>query len=528
MSDKRVSSNVAGFPVGYRASGILLHITSLPSPYGIGDMGPTALSWIDRLAEAGQTYWQFLPLGPSGFGGSPYSSSSSFACNWLLISPDELIADGLLQQGEVAGCLFSRSTVDYDAVRAFKDRLLHAVCDQFDVRSSKNLKSDFETFCREHAHWLDDYALFEALKTTLGGNSYLDWPQELVQRKPAALNKARRELAQQIDRYRLAQFLLFRQGKRLKKYAEAREVRLIGDLPFFVASDSCDVWANPELFLLNRFYRPQVVAGVPPDYFAAHGQLWGNPVYNWEAIRDTGYRWCIDRICALLSHVDLIRLDHFRGFAAAWHVSANAKTARSGKWVPGPDADFFCAIEKELGILPFIAEDLGLITPDVHALRDRFHLPGTRVLQFAFDGRPDNPYLPQNFVPNTVVYTGTHDNNTTRGWYEELSAEQQEVVCRNLHRTKLPNAEAARALIQQASSSVAALAIVPLQDLLNLGAEARMNIPGQAEGNWCWRCTDEMLSESAMQWLQELTTIFNRLPACKIPPLTSPVADISP
>jgi 4-alpha-glucanotransferase len=287
-------------------------------------------------------------------------------------------------------------------------------------------------------------------------------------------------------------------------------LRLIGDLPFFVSPDSSDVWANPEWFLLDEQLRPRFVAGVPPDYFSSEGQLWGNPVYDWEALRRSGYRWCIDRLRALLAHVDAIRLDHFRGFAAAWHVPAGSATARSGQWVPGPGTEFFTAVRKELGGLPFIAEDLGLITPDVYALRDQFQLPGTRVLQFAFDGHSDNPYLPENYVPNTVVYTGTHDNNTTRGWFEELPDSQRQTLWRYLRRPAGSNAEVAPELMRLAWSSAAALAMAPLQDLLNLGTEARMNIPGRAAGNWRWRCTEDILSPTAFQWLRDLTRTSNR------------------
>ena len=285
---------------------------------------------------------------------------------------------------------------------------------------------------------------------------------------------------------------------------------LIGDLPFFVSPDSSDVWANPEFFLLDEEHRPRFVAGVPPDYFSAQGQLWGNPIFNWDALRSTGYRWCIERLRALLAHVDVIRLDHFRGFAAAWHVPAGSLTAQSGQWVPGPGASFFQAVQSEFGTLPFIAEDLGLITPGVHTLRDQFQIPGTRVLQFAFDGHADNPYLPGNFVSNTVVYTGTHDNATTREWYEVLPDYQRQNLCRYLQRAPGQIADAAPELVRLAWSSKAALAIAPLQDLLNLGAEARMNVPGHTDGNWRWRCPKEMLSLATFQWLQELTEMSQR------------------
>ena len=488
---------------------MLLHVTSLPSAYGIGDLGPAAFAWVDRLHEAGQGWWQALPLGPTGYGDSPYQSLSSFAGNGLLISPDGLIEDGLLRPADCAGQAFSPIAVDYETVVPFKVRLLEMAWSRFSAGARPDLRPAYEQFCHAHAHWLDDYALFRALKARYHGACYLEWPAELVRRAPAALARARQELANEIELVRFAQFLLFRQAERLKQHAHDRGVRLIGDLPFFVSPDSSDVWANPELFLLGKDHRPTVVAGVPPDYFSADGQLWGNPVYDWDALRRTGYRWWIDRLRALLAQVDVIRLDHFRAFAAAWHVPAGASTARTGQWVRGPGAEFFRAVAKELGTLPFIAEDLGLITPDVTALRDQFHLPGMRVLQFAFDGKADNPYLPDNYAPNTVVYTGTHDNDTTRGWYEALSAGTADRV--EVSRA-LPGAaaEAAPALLRVAWKSVAALAIAPLQDLLNLGNEARMNVPGRAEGNWRWRCTEEMLSARAFEWLRDLTNTSGR------------------
>jgi 4-alpha-glucanotransferase len=510
MSDNTSSISFPEFPPDYRAAGVLLHVTSLPSPYGIGDVGPGALEWIDRLHDAGQTWWQSLPLGPTGYGNSPYQSLSSFAGNGLLISPDSLIEDGLLQKSDCEGYAFPATTINYESVIPFKHRLLELAWNHFQGRARADLQPAFEQFCNEHAHWLDDYALFRALKAKHGGAYYLEWPAELVRRDPTALAQARRDLANQVDQVRFAQFLLFSQGARLQARARAKGLRLIGDLPFFVSPDSSDVWANPELFLLDDDRRPRFVAGVPPDYFSPTGQLWGNPVYNWEALRQTGYRWCIDRLRALLAHVDAIRLDHFRAFAAAWHVPAGAATAQSGQWVPGPGADFFTAVQKELSGLPFIAEDLGIITPDVSALRDQFQIPGTKVLQFAFDGHSDNPYLPENYVRNAVVYTGTHDNNTTRGWFEELPEYQRQNLWRYVKRPPSDAATAAPALLELAWKSGAALAIAPLQDLLNLGKEARMNVPGQAGGNWRWRCTEDMLGAPAFDSLLALTKSSKR------------------
>jgi len=524
MSSASGPASVPPFPPEYRASGLLLHVTSLPSPYGIGDLGSSAYSWVDRLHDAGQRWWQSLPLGPTGYGNSPYQSMSSFAGNAMLISPGSLILDGLLKATDCESG-FPSDVVDYEAVIPFKNRLLESVWTKFAAGERKDLRPAYDEFCSQQEHWLEDYALFRALKARYHGAYYLDWPAELVQRDPEALAKARRELATQIDRVRFAQVLLFRQGDQLKAHAHSRGVRLIGDLPFFVSPDSSDVWANPELFLLDERRRPRLVAGVPPDYFSAQGQLWGNPVYNWDALRATGYRWSIDRLRALLAHVDAIRLDHFRGFAAAWHVPAGAPTAQSGQWVPGPGASFFEAVRHELGHLPFIAEDLGLITPDVYALRDQFRIPGTRVLQFAFDGHSDNPYLPHNFVPNTVAYTGTHDNAPTRQWYEQLPDYQRQNFWSYRKRAPGGADEAAPALIHLAWSSKAALAIAPLQDLLDLGAESRMNVPGRAGGNWGWRCPEE-LSLPAFQWLEKLTVGSKRSGPAIRPQLTLECTDL--
>jgi 4-alpha-glucanotransferase len=487
-----------------------MHITSLPSPYGVGDFGPSAFEWVDRVHEAGQSWWQSLPLGPTGYSNSPYQPLSTFAGNGLLISPQHLIEDELLHKSDCEGHSLPATTIDYVAVIAFKHRLLEIAWNNFSGGARADLWPAFEQFRNNHGHWLEDYALFRALKAKHNGADFVEWPEELVRREPGALAQARRELRRQVDQACFGQFLLFRQGEKLKEYAHAKGLRLIGDMPFFVAPDSSDVWSNPGLFLLDENRRPRFVAGVPPDYFSSQGQLWGNPVYNWDALRETGYRWCIDRFRALLAHVDAIRLDHFRGFAAAWHVPAGSPTAQSGQWAPGPGSDFFRAVERDLGALPFIAEDLGLITADVRKLRDQFHVPGTRVLQFAFDGHADNPHLPENYALNTVVYTGTHDNSTTRGWFEELPDYQRENIWRYLKRPSGETREAAPALMDLAWSSVGALAIAPLQDLLNLGNEARMNVPGRATGNWRWRATEDMLHAPAFDRLRDLTSRSNR------------------
>src|SRR5215510_8937911 len=512
MSGTGGMANLPPFPPEYRASGLLLHITSLPSPYGIGDLGSSAFLWVNRLHDAGQGWWQGLPLGPTGYGNSPYQSLSSFAGNGLLISPCCLMSDGLLQSSDCESH-FASDVVDYDSVIPFKQRLLEKAWTKFKAGERKDLWPAYDEFCTTQANWLEDYALFRALKSKFEGAYYLEWPEELVQRRQDALVKAQRELATQIDQFRLEQFLLLRQADQLKEHAHAKGVSLIGDLPFFVSPDSSDVWANPEIFLLDEERRPRFVAGVPPDYFSAEGQLWGNPIYDWDRLRQTGYRWCIARLRALLDHVDVVRLDHFRAFAAAWHVPAQAPTAKTGEWVPGPGADFFDAVQKELNGLPFIAEDLGSITPDVTALLDQFQFPGNRVLQFAFDGQLDNSHLPHNYVSNTVVYTSTHDDSTTRGWFDELPDPQRQEVWSYLKRPAGDNGEIAWELVRLAWSSRAALAIAPLQDLLNLGEEARMNHPGRAEGNWRWRCTEEMLSGPVFQDLRSLTETSDRLSA---------------
>jgi 4-alpha-glucanotransferase len=429
----------------------------------------------------------------------------------MLASPDLLIEEGLLTPGDCQeGRALPTDVVDFDAVMAFKRRLLARAWSTFNASPQPPLRSAFERFCSEQAHWLDDYALFRALKDRYRGAPFWEWPEAVVRREPSALAGARRDLAVLIDQIRFAQFLLFRQGDRLKQYARERGIGLMGDLPFFVSQDSADVWANPEWFQLDDHLRPRFVAGVPPDYFSATGQLWGNPVYNWEALRQSGYRWCIDRLKGLLAYVDLVRLDHFRAFCAAWHVPPEARTAESGHWVQGPGAAFFRAARQELGGLPFIAEDLGIITPDVIALRDEFELPGTRVLQFAFDGRSDNPHLPANYSPNTVVYTGTHDNATTRAWFEALPEGARRLASTYFNHTGAKTDEAAWELIRLAWSSPAGLAMAPLQDLLNLGSQGRMNLPGAADGNWRWRSTEAMLTGDVFDHLRAVTAATAR------------------
>lgn len=501
----------AGFSPDDRASGVLLHVTSLPSPYGIGDLGPTAYRWVDRLVEAGQSWWQVLPLGPTWQGNSPYHALSTFAGNPLLISLERLVEEGLLEQADCQNVGFPRQEVDFDAVAPWKRGLIERAWSRFQAGAAAELREAFARFCDQQASWLEDFALFRALAVRLG-NDHLAWPDGLKRRQPEALQKAREENAEAMDVTRFAQFLFFRQLADLRRYAGERGLELMGDLPFFIAPDSSDVWADPEFFLLDENLRPRVIAGVPPDYFSADGQLWGNPIYDWEALQRTGYRWWIDRLRALLSQVDLLRLDHFRAFVAAWHIPADSPTARSGSWRPGPGADFFHVVREALGGLPFVAEDLGLITDDVYHLRDEFNLPGMRVLQFAFDGNPRHPFLPHNFVHNTVVYTGTHDNDTTRGWYNTQTEETRRIMWEYLGREPGEECEVAWELLRLAWNSPAALAIAPLQDLLNLGTEARMNVPGHPDGNWRWRVTEEALAPEIFQRLRDMTEAAGRLP----------------
>ncbi len=490
----------------HRSCGILLHPTSLPGPYGIGDLGPAARAWVDALARARQKWWQILPLGPTGYGDSPYQSFSAFAGNPYLVSPEALVHHGLLDAGDLAGVRLPADRVEYGTVIQFKLRVLSRAWENFQAGRAPGLRPAFDSFQHDNAGWLEDYALFMALKDA-HDRSWFDWPAEIRVRQAGALARARQEQAAACARHKFHQFLFFHQWRDLKQYAQGKGLGIIGDVPIFVAGDSADVWANPHLFWLDDQRRLTVVAGVPPDYFSATGQLWGNPLYDWTALGRTGYAWWVSRMQATLRQVDLIRLDHFRGFEAYWEVPAGRPTAEVGRWVKGPGAVLLDTLRRALGGLPLIAEDLGLITPQVEALRDQFDLPGMRVLQFAFSGAPDHPYLPHNFVRNTAVYTGTHDNDTTRGWYAALDEAQRDRVRRYLARD---GSTIGWDLIRLAWASVADYALVPLQDLLNLGSEARMNTPGRAKGNWTWRFTDDLLTESLLDRLAQITALYGR------------------
>jgi 4-alpha-glucanotransferase len=494
-------------PKSPRSAGVLLHPTSLPGPYGIGDLGPAAYAWVESLAGARQTWWQVLPLGPTGYGDSPYQSTSTFAGNPLLVSPEVLAQEGLIRLADLPPPAFSTDRVDYPTVSAWKARLLARAWENFRHGAAPGLHDPFEEFKRSNQSWLDDFALFLSLKEANAGRGWTDWPAEQVRREPKTLAEAREKLAGAIELHQFSQFLFFRQWQALKKHANDRGVRLIGDIPIFVSPDSADVWANPQFFQLDERRRPRMVAGVPPDYFSRTGQLWGNPLYDWDALRETGYAWWVARLRATLAMVDLVRLDHFRGFEAYWEIPAGRPTAEIGRWVKAPGADFLQTARAALGGLPLIAEDLGLITPEVEELRDRFALPGMRILQFAFSD-PQNPYLPHNFAPRTVVYTGTHDNDTTVGWFRTAPDKERDLLRRYLPGSS--EATVAWDLTRLAWASVADYAVAPLQDLFNLGTEARMNLPGQAEGNWRWRFRADMLTPAVLGALSDLTQLYNR------------------
>ena len=502
-----------------RHSGILLHPSSLPGPHGSGDLGAAAYHFVDWLAVGQQTLWQVLPLGGIGPGNSPYMSPSAFAGNELLIDLTRLRDAGWLSDADLApDAGFNELRIDYPAVHPFRMSRLRLAAKRFFADTRNDAHPGFTAFCAEHAAWLDDYALFMALDRQYGGHGQVwqDWPAPLAQRKPQALAKASAAHADECNFWRFGQWCFHRQWSELKNYANARGIDIVGDLPIFVAAHSADVWAHQALFDLDGKGRPRAIAGVPPDYFSATGQRWGNPLYRWSVHAETGYRWWIDRLRAALAQCDIVRIDHFRGFESYWEIPADAETAVKGQWQPGPGKALFAALRKALGkrdglttgALPIIAEDLGIITPEVTALRQAVGLPGMRILQFAFDGRADNPYLPYNFEANTVVYTGTHDNDTTRGWWAGLAAYEQDYVRRYLD---ISGESIEWDLIRAASASVAALSIVPLQDVLGLGSDARMNQPGLGEGSWEWRFSWQQVAPWHAERLAELSRLYGRL-----------------
>ena len=494
-----------------RSAGILLHPTSFPGIYGIGDLGDEVIAFLDWAQSAGITIWQVLPLNPTGYGASPYGCLSSFAGSHLMISPQRLLQQHLLDPSDVSDVpRFADDHVDFDPVHDYKFRLLRTSWQRFQERAGDELRAELEAFVAapEQAGWLADYALFMTLKNSVGGAAWWTWDEPLALREPKALETARQKLAGEIRFWEYIQFIFFRQWDAVREAARARGIRILGDVPIYVANDSADVWASPELFQLDTHGRPTVVAGVPPDYFSTTGQRWGNPLYRWDVMRETGFRWWIARVRMNLRMTDLVRLDHFRGFAAYWEIPADEETAIHGRWMPGPGAALFDALRDALGPLPLIAEDLGFITADVHELRRSVGLPGMKILQFGF-AQPDSPHLPHHYEPATVVYTGTHDNDTTRGWFERASPAERDNALSYLGCAD-PD-DIANAMTRAAYTSVADIAIIPAQDILALGSDARMNTPGAEHGNWSWRIASGALTLENAATLRKLATVTGRV-----------------
>ncbi|MCK5138825.1 MAG: 4-alpha-glucanotransferase [Thermodesulfovibrionia bacterium] len=495
-----------------RGSGILLHITSLPSPYGIGDLGPGAYRFVDFLAETHQSYWQILPLNPTStvYGNSPYSSFSAFAGNSLFISPELMLQDGIISKADIKHhTVFPNNKVNYNAVVTHKEKIL----DRAFEKNKNTLKRDYEftRFCTEHAQWLDDYALFISIKRHFHNVDWGNWPEELRDRSEGTIREWRELFKEMTLKEKFFQHIFFKQWTGLKNYCESKGIRIMGDMPIYVNYDSSDVWANSEIFMLDEKRKPTFVAGVPPDYFSVTGQLWGHPVYNWDMLRQTQYSWWVKRIEHNLKLFHMFRLDHFRGFVAFWQVKAGEKTAINGEWVAAPVKSFFNELFDHFPGLPLIAEDLGVITADVKEIMNQFGFPGMKVLLFAFgENLPTNPYAPHNHVKNCVVYTGTHDNNTAKGWFRnELGTEGRqrlsEYVGRNVSE-KTVHWE----LIRLAMMSVADMVVIPMQDILGLGEKKRMNLPASTSGNWRWRVTPRQLSPSIIKKLSRITRIYGR------------------
>jgi 4-alpha-glucanotransferase len=491
-----------------RRAGILLHPTSLPGPFGIGDLGPAADAWIAWMAQARQTIWQILPLGPTGFGDSPYQSLSAFAGNPLLISPERLVEGGLISRADLDPMPSAASgRVEFAEVIDYKQRVLTRAFDRYRRLDRSPWRERMEAFFEAEQGWLADFALFAALKREFAGVSWSQWPSDLAMRKPASLAGARQRLADEIDKVVFEQMLFRSQWEHVRARARAQGIRVIGDVPLYVAHDSAEVWANPELFRLDGHGAPTHVAGVPPDYFSPTGQRWGNPLYRWARHRADGFDWWQRRMQGALGLSDWVRIDHFRGLSAFWEVAASSPTAERGRWVRAPGAALLTALAHRVPRLPLIAEDLGVVTADVVELRKRFGLPGMRVLQFAFDGDSHNAFLPHNYEPATVVYTGTHDNDTTRGWYASADERSRDFARRYLGRD---GSEISWDITRLAWTSVACMALAPLQDILALGGEARMNYPGRAAGNWTWRFAEGDLTSALAERLGELTALAGR------------------
>jgi 4-alpha-glucanotransferase len=494
-----------------RGGGVLLHVTSLPSHSGIGDLGPEAYAFADFLAASKQKYWQILPLNPTDLAcdNSPYHSFSAFAFNSLLISPELLIEDGLLERRDVGSFpILPKESVDFRSVIPFKTKILFSAYERFEKRVNKQ---GYDKFCEDNAFWLDDYSLFVALKSRLRGQPWHKWPKEIRDRQPTAIDAVRVDLAHEIQREKFLQHVFYKQWTGLKNYCHQKKIQVIGDIPIYVVHDSADVWAHPEIFRLGKDKKPEVVAGVPPDYFSKTGQLWGNPLYRWDVLRQKKYDWWVKRMAHNLRLFDWVRIDHFRGFVGYWEIPAKAKTAIHGRWVKAPAMDFFKTMKQRFQPLPIVAEDLGIITPDVKEVMDFFAFPGMKVLLFAFgDNNPEHPYLPHTYGKNCLVYTGTHDNNTVQGWFKvEAKPEDKKRLFRTIGRT-VPQKEIHWEFIRLGAMSTANTFIVPMQDVLGLGEHARMNRPATTKGNWRWRLLPEQLTSSLTGRLREITEASGR------------------
>jgi 4-alpha-glucanotransferase len=492
-----------------RASGVILHPTSLPGPDGIGDLGPEAFRWVNFLADAGCKLWQILPLGPTGYGDSPYQCFSAFAGNPYLVSPALLLEDRLLGRADLVDRpQFPQNRIDYGSAIQWKLTLLDRAFRRFNQTNNPDLAAQYQEFRSAQAFWLDDFVLFMAIKESFGGVSWDNWPAPLRIRTKSEIDEFKKNEMERIERHAFRQFLFFRQWNALKRYANNKGIQIIGDIPIFVAYDSADAWSNPDLFYLDKDGKPTVVAGVPPDYFSPTGQLWGNPLYKWDIHQNNNYSWWVQRMQATLQMVDIVRLDHFRGFAGYWEVPYGKPTAEIGRWVRGPGASLFQAIHESLGDLPIIAEDLGVITPDVVTLRKQFDLPGMRVFQFAFSTDPLDPFLPHNYEVNCVAYTGTHDNDTALGFYLSAPEKERDFIRRYIARS---GEDISWDMIRAVWSSVAVFALAPMQDLLGLGNEARMNLPGRASGNWGWRLHPDSLNAATLKRLKEVNYLYARM-----------------
>ena len=496
-----------------RSSGVFLHPTSLPGEYGIGSLGEEAYEFIDFLNEAGQKVWQMCPLGPTGYGDSPYQCFSAFAGNPYLIDLEKLVEDGYLSENDLKEPGdFPKERVDYGKVIDFKIPLLRKAFSNFKESASQQEKNNFEEFCVKNEDWLADYALFRAIKEKFGGRAWTEWDDDIRFREEEALKRYREESEEKIEFRKFLQYIFFKQWAEVKDYANQQGIKILGDIPIFVAMDSADAWANPEMFFFDEDLKPIKVAGVPPDYFNENGQLWGNPLYKWDKLKENNYEWWIKRVEKQLDLVDIIRLDHFRGFSQYWAIPYGSETAINGEWEDGPGKELFKAIKDELGELPIVAEDLGVVTEDVEELRDHFNFPGMKILQFAFDNQEENNYLPPYEDENCIVYTGTHDNNTTLGWYEEDlleedEADMEEHLDENL---EVRHDDIVWDLIELGWQSKAVMAIAPLQDFLTLGSEARFNTPGTSAGNWQWRYTKDMIDQDLINRIKGVTERNNR------------------